>query len=176
MRHYPCTAQQLALPSLLLLITVAIAACQQTSQPDQSATMDEPVTETTDHSDQVTIANDGEPNDIASRDSQQQITQSLNDFSEASQSTTIHYQSETGDTLTVIYQPNDEEGIEATVILATGEKLTLIADAPDAINSQNVLFHSADSSVELISHGGGSSVDLVQQAQAMHYLMRDSSH
>nr|WP_317199069.1 hypothetical protein [uncultured Psychrobacter sp.] len=82
------------------------------------------------------------------------------------QITDVKYRSDTGDTLSVIFETSASGVLNAIVTLPNRPKMTL--SAPEG-QGNNPTYRSNDGSVELISHGGGSSIDVIQNGKVTNY-------
>ena len=75
------------------------------------------------------------------------------------QITDVNYRSASGETLFVIFETSEKGVLNAIVTLPNKPKMTL--SAPEG-QGNNPTYRSNDGSVQLVSHGGGSSIDLIQ--------------
>ena len=75
------------------------------------------------------------------------------------QITDVQYRSETGATMSVVFETSATGVLNAIVTLPNKPKMTL--SAPEG-QGNNPTYRSKDGNVELVSHGGGSSIDLMQ--------------
>ncbi|WP_227671495.1 hypothetical protein [Psychrobacter sp. 72-O-c] len=75
------------------------------------------------------------------------------------QITDVKYRSAAGDALSVVFETSATGVLNAIVTLPNRPKMTL--SAPEG-QGNNPTYRSKDGSIELISHGGGSTVDLMQ--------------
>ena len=75
------------------------------------------------------------------------------------QITDVNYRSASGETLFVIFETSEKGVLNAIVTLPGKPKMTL--SAPEG-QGNNPTYRSSDSSIQLVSHGGGSSIDLIQ--------------
>lgn len=82
------------------------------------------------------------------------------------QITDVKYRSDAGDTLSVIFETSASGVLNAIVTLPNRPKMTL--SAPEG-QGNNPTYRSNDGSVELISHGGGSSIDVIQNGKVTNY-------
>lgn len=71
----------------------------------------------------------------------------------------VDYKSNKGETLKVVYETSVSGELKATATLPSGKTVTLNAPAGQG---NNPTYRSADGSIEIVSHGGGGSIDLVQ--------------
>lgn len=75
------------------------------------------------------------------------------------QITDVNYRSASGETLFVIFETSEKGVLNAIVTLPGKPKMTL--SAPEG-QGNNPTYRSNDGSIQLVSHGGGSSIDLIQ--------------
>ena len=75
------------------------------------------------------------------------------------QITDVNYRSASGETLFVIFETSEKGVLKAIVTLPSKPKMTL--SAPEG-QGNNPTYRSSDGSIQLVSHGGGSSIDLIQ--------------
>ncbi len=75
------------------------------------------------------------------------------------QITDVNYRSASGETLFVIFETSEKGILNAIVTLPNKPKTTL--SAPEG-QGNNPTYRSNDGSIQLVSHGGGSSIDLIQ--------------
>lgn len=75
------------------------------------------------------------------------------------QITDVSYRSASGETLFVIFETSEKGVLNAIVTLPNKPKMTL--SAPEG-QGNNPTYRSNDGSIQLVSHGGGSSIDLIQ--------------
>ena len=75
------------------------------------------------------------------------------------QITDVNYRSASGETLFVIFETSEKVVLNAIVNLPNKPKMTL--SAPEG-QGNNPTYRSNDGSIQLVSHGGGSSIDLIQ--------------
>ena len=75
------------------------------------------------------------------------------------QITDVNYRSASGETLFVIFETSEKGVLNAIVTLPGKPKMTL--SAPEG-QGNNPTYRSSDGSIQLVSHGGGSSIDLIQ--------------
>lgn len=82
------------------------------------------------------------------------------------QITDVNYRSATGETLFVVFETSAKSVLNAIVTLPNKPKMTL--SAPEG-QGNNPTYRSTDGSMELISHGGGSTIDLMQNNKLTSY-------
>ena len=75
------------------------------------------------------------------------------------QITDVNYRSASGETLFVIFETSEKGVLNAIVTLPNKPKTTL--SAPEG-QGNNPTYRSNDGSIQLVSHGGGSSIDVIQ--------------
>ena len=75
------------------------------------------------------------------------------------QITDVRYKSATGDSLSVVFETSAAGMLNAIVTLPNKPKMTL--SAPEG-QGNNPTYRSKDGSLELVSHAGGGTIDLVQ--------------
>ena len=75
------------------------------------------------------------------------------------QITDVNYRSASGEMLFVIFETSEKGVLNAIVTLPNKPKMTL--SAPEG-QGNNPTYRSSDGSIQLVSHGGGSSIDLIQ--------------
>lgn len=75
------------------------------------------------------------------------------------QITDVNYRSASGETLFVIFETSEKGVLNAIVTLPNKPEMTL--SAPEG-QGNNPTYRSNDGSIQLVSHGGGSSIDLIQ--------------
>ena len=75
------------------------------------------------------------------------------------QITDVNYRSASGEMLFVIFETSEKGVLNAIVTLPKKPKMTL--SAPEG-QGNNPTYRSSDGSIQLVSHGGGSSIDLIQ--------------
>lgn len=82
------------------------------------------------------------------------------------QITDVNYRSASGETLFVIFETSEKGVLNAIVTLPNKPKMTL--SAPEG-QGNNPTYRSNDGSIQLVSHGGGSSIDLIQNNKATSF-------
>ena len=95
-----------------------------------------------------------------------ETTESSENFSQESQITDVDYRSQSGDKLKVTFQTSAINELQANVQLPSGKRVLLTA--PPA-QGNNPTYRSKDGNIELVSHGGGGSVDLVQNGKITNF-------
>lgn len=75
------------------------------------------------------------------------------------QITDVRYKSEAGDTLSVVFETSASGLLNAIVTLPNQSKMTL--SAPEG-QGNNPTYRSSDGSIQLVSHAGGGTIDLIQ--------------
>ncbi len=166
-------------PAVLLTLCslLTLNACQKTPEPEAVAENNVQITPVTtsveDSSKDATIDPINEANAGAmtaeaqsNNNAQQDNDLSVEDINpnpeqaiKGAQVTDVRYRSAAGDTLTVVFETSAAGVLNAIVTLPNKPKMTL--SAPEG-QGNNPTYRSADGSVELVSHGGGSTIDLIQ--------------
>ncbi|WP_230655845.1 hypothetical protein [Psychrobacter sp. I-STPA10] len=88
------------------------------------------------------------------------------DIAKEKQITDVEYRSESGGTLKVTFQTSATAELQANVLLPSGKRVLLTA--PPA-QGNNPTYRSQDGSIELVSHSGGGSIDLVQNGKITNF-------
>lgn len=78
------------------------------------------------------------------------------------QITDVRYKSAAGEDLSVVFETSATGILNAIISLPSQPKITL--SAPEG-QGNNPTYRSSDGSIELVSHGGGSTIDLLQNGQ-----------
>lgn len=84
----------------------------------------------------------------------------------STQITDVEYRSASGESLSVVFETSATGVLNAIVTLPNRPKLTL--SAPEG-QGNNPTYRSKDGSIELVSHGGGSSIDLIENGNITSY-------
>ena len=82
------------------------------------------------------------------------------------QITDVNYRSASGETLFVIFETSEKGVLNAIVTLPNKPKMTL--SAPEG-QGNNPTYRSNDGNIQLVSHGGGSSIDLIHNNKTMSF-------
>ncbi|MGM8884801.1 hypothetical protein ACS8FD_02545 [Psychrobacter sp. 1U2] len=82
------------------------------------------------------------------------------------QITDVEYRSASGESLSVVFETSATGVLNAIVTLPNKAKVTL--SAPEG-QGNNPTYRSKDGSIELVSHGGGSSIDVLQNGKITSY-------
>lgn len=82
------------------------------------------------------------------------------------QVTDVRYKSEDGTTMSVVFETSREGLLNAIVSFDNQPKLTLTA--PEG-QGNNPTYRSKDGNIELVSHDGGSSIDLIQNGDITNF-------
>lgn len=82
------------------------------------------------------------------------------------QITDVQYRSESGAMLSVVFETSATGVLNASVTLPNKSKMIL--SAPEG-QGNNPTYRSKDGSVELVSHGGGGNIDLMQNGQLISF-------
>lgn len=85
---------------------------------------------------------------------------------QGAQITKVAYQDANKQTIKTTFRTSAEGKLTADVVLVNGRKLTL--HAPEG-QGNNPTYRSSDGTVELVSHSGGSSIDLLIDGKATQY-------
>ena len=166
--------------SITFLSLSLLSACQKTPEPEtvnensaDTTTQTTPVTSTTNtpkvaeedtnttNAEQLTNVTELENNPHAADDSANSATIAPNPEQaiKGAQITDVNYRSATGETLFVIFETSEKGVLNAIVTLPSKPKMTL--SAPEG-QGNNPTYRSSDGNIQLVSHGGGSSIDLIQ--------------
>lgn len=108
-------------------------------------------------------------NDLGTTDTSENNTDATPNPEQAikgAQITDVNYRSATGETLFVVFETSAKGVLNAIVTLPNKPKITL--SAPEG-QGNNPTYRSADGSMELISHGGGSTIDLMRNDKLTSY-------
>lgn len=81
---------------------------------------------------------------------------------DGAQVTEVRYQNESGAALNVVFETSREGILNAIISLPNQPKITLTA--PEG-QGNNPTYHSKDGKIELVSHEGGSSIDLIEDGK-----------
>ncbi|MGP4788162.1 hypothetical protein ACTXGJ_03435 [Psychrobacter sp. 1Y11] len=82
------------------------------------------------------------------------------------QITDVEYRSASGESLSVVFETSATGVLNAIVTLPNKPRMTL--SAPEG-QGNNPTYRSKDGSIELVSHGGGSSIDVLQNGKTTSY-------
>ena len=82
------------------------------------------------------------------------------------QITDVQYRSDSGSMMSVVFETSATGVLNAIVTLPNKPKMTL--SAPEG-QGNNPTYRSKDGSIELVSHGGGGSIDLMQDNKVTKY-------
>lgn len=168
--------------SITLLSLSLLSACQKTPEPETAEkTAADTITQTTPVSSNINAPKIADENTAKPADTLEQDTslnESENELSAADTSTNsaaimpnpeqaikgaqitdVNYRSASGETLFVIFETSEKGVLNAIVNLPNKPKMTL--SAPKG-QGNNPTYRSSDGSIQLVSHGGGSSIDLIQ--------------
>ena len=168
--------------SITLLGLSLLSACQKTPESETAEeTAADTITQTTPVSSNINAPKIADENTAKPADTLEQDTslnESENELSAADTSTNsaaimpnpeqaikgaqitdVNYRSASGETLFVIFETSEKGVLNAIVNLPNKPKMTL--SAPEG-QGNNPTYRSSDGSIQLVSHGGGSSIDLIQ--------------
>ena len=168
--------------SITLLSLSLLSACQKTPEPETAEeTAADTITQTTPVSSNINAPKIADENTAKPADTLEQDTslnESENELSAADTSTNsaaimpnpeqaikgaqitdVNYRSASGETLFVIFETSEKGVLNAIITLPNKPKMTL--SAPEG-QGNNPTYRSNDGSIQLVSHGGGSSIDLIQ--------------
>jgi len=183
----PSTLSTPKLVTALLVSTLALSACNKadnsepTAEPETAATSTsaQEVPVVTPPKPAVTpvednaVTNDTEAampaNDEQLNDPSSQVAPPTADPDVAiigTQISNVDYKNDNGQTLKVVYETSVSGELNATTTLPSGKKVKLTATAGQG---NNPTYTSADGSIDLVSHAGGGSVDLIQNSQPMSF-------
>ena len=176
------------LPALILSLgsLVTLSACQKEPEtveaPAEVASQTVPVTTvvTDDQIAQTKVAEDSMANereiDLAELENNvgaagvnpntETTTPNPEQAIKGTQITDVQYRSQSGATMTVVFETSATGVLNATVSLPNRAKMTL--SAPEG-QGNNPTYRSKDGSVELVSHGGGGNIDLMQEGQLISF-------
>lgn len=168
--------------SITLLGLSLLSACQKTPESETAEeTAADTITQTTPVSSNINAPKIADENTAKPADTLEQDTslnESENELSAADTSTNsaaimpnpeqaikgaqitdVNYRSASGETLFVIFETSEKGVLNAIITLPNKPKMTL--SAPEG-QGNNPTYRSNDGSIQLVSHGGGSSIDLIQ--------------
>ncbi len=168
--------------SITLLSLSLLSACQKTPEPETAEeTAADTITQTAPVSSNINAPKIADENTAKPADTLEQDTslnEAENELSTADTSTNsaaimpnpeqaikgaqitdVNYRSASGETLFVIFETSEKGVLNAIVTLPNKPKITL--SAPEG-QGNNPTYRSSDGSIQLVSHGGGSSIDLIQ--------------
>ena len=176
----------LSAPAIFLSVFL-LTACQETPEPEESAeTPSETSTQTTPVTTNINVNEAADDSIEEVPNSAQTATDSERDVSlteleqdleetktasnnavtpspeqaiKGAQITDVRYKSAAGDTLSVVFETSASGLLNAIVTLPNQPKMTL--SAPEG-QGNNPTYRSADGSIQLVSHAGGGSIDLIK--------------
>ena len=176
----------LSAPAIFLSVFL-LTACQETPEPEESAeTSSETSTQTTPVTTNINVNESADDSIEEVPNSAQTTTDSERDVSlteleqdleetktisnnavtpspeqaiKGAQITDVRYKSAAGDTLSVVFETSASGLLNAIVTRPNQPKLTL--SAPEG-QGNNPTYRSADGSIQLVSHAGGGSIDLIK--------------
>lgn len=174
--------------SITLLSLSLLSACQKTPEPETVNETAEATTQTTPVSSNINALkvadeNSAKPNLNSEQDTS--LNETENELGAADTSTNsaaimpnpeqaikgaqitdVNYRSASGETLFVIFETSEKGVLNAIVTLPNKPKMTL--SAPEG-QGNNPTYRSNDGSIQLVSHGGGSSIDLIQNNKTTNF-------
>ncbi|WP_435949508.1 hypothetical protein [Psychrobacter sp. DM8] len=166
----------------VLAISLTLSACQKEPEPETPIEVEtQSMPATADMNTKQPIENVEEPkvdereinldalDDIDELDQEadlQNVAPNPEQAVKGTQITDVKYRSDAGDTLSVIFETSASGVLNAIVTLPNRPKMTL--SAPEG-QGNNPTYRSRDGSIELISHGGGSSIDVIQNGKVTNY-------
>ena len=167
--------------SIAFLSLSLLNACQKTPEPETVNETAEATTQTTPVSSNINapkVADEDTAKSAVNAEVDMSLTELENELGAAdtsannaaiapnpeqaikgAQITDVNYRSATGETLFVIFETSEKGVLNAIVTLPNKPKMTL--SAPEG-QGNNPTYRSSDGSIQLVSHGGGSSIDLIQ--------------
>ena len=177
----------LSAPAIFLSVFL-LTACQETPEPEESAeTPSETSTQTTPVTTNINVNEAADDSIENAQNPSQTEANSERDVSlteleqdlggtvaapsntatspnpeqaiKGAQITDVRYKSEAGDTLSVVFETSAAGLLNAIVTRPNQPKMTL--SAPEG-QGNNPTYRSADGNVQLVSHAGGGTIDLIQ--------------
>ena len=167
--------------SIAFLSLSLLNACQKTPEPETVNETAEATTQTTPVSSNINapkVADEDTAKSAVNAEVDMSLTELENELGAAdtsannaaiapnpeqaikgAQITDVNYRSASGETLFVIFETSEKGVLNAIVTLPNKSKMTL--SAPEG-QGNNPTYRSSDGSIQLVSHGGGSSIDLIQ--------------
>lgn len=165
-----------------LLSLSLLSACQKTPEPETvNETSTDTTTQTTPVSSNINapkVADEYTAKSAVNTEADMSLTELENELGAAdtsensaaiapnpeqaikgAQITDVNYRSASGETLFVIFETSEKGVLNAIVTLPNKPKMTL--SAPEG-QGNNPTYRSNDGNIQLVSHGGGSSIDLIQ--------------
>ena len=167
--------------SIAFLSLSLLSACQKTPEPETVNETAEATTQTTPVSSNINapkVADEDSAKPNLNSEQDTSLTELENELNAAdtsannaaiapnpeqaikgAQITDVNYRSASGETLFVIFETSEKGVLNAIITLPNKPKMTL--SAPEG-QGNNPTYRSNDGSIQLVSHGGGSSIDLIQ--------------
>ena len=167
--------------SIAFLSLSLLNACQKTPEPETVNETAEATTQTTPVSSNINapkVADEDTDKSAVNAEADMSLTELENELGAAdtsannaaiapnpeqaikgAQITDVNYRSASGETLFVIFETSEKGVLNAIITLPNKPKMTL--SAPEG-QGNNPTYRSSDGSIQLVSHGGGSSIDLIQ--------------
>lgn len=175
-RTLPALKSGSCLLAIVLLSLASLTACQKEPEPDTTAdtpvdvkaTVTSVATADTASKSDVIDEKDAPPADTRDIDAAELEDDSgadttvprLEQTTKSTQVTEVKYSSTSGDTLSVVFETAATGELNAIVTMPNQPTMTLAAPAGQG---NNPTYRSQDGSIELVSHGGGSSIDLIKK-------------
>ena len=168
----------------VLAISITLTACQKEPEPKAPVNLDTQSTPITsevntdqqpvDNLDETNVETEREINldvldDIDKLDKEvdsQEVALNPEQAIKGTQITDVQYRSNAGESLSVVFETSASGVLNAIVTQPNRPKMTL--SAPEG-QGNNPIYRSQDGSIELISHGGGSSIDLLRDGEVTSY-------
>ena len=144
----PTSFLKIAALSLFIL-----SGCQKAPTPDTAANSNQL------NMDDSTMTTESMPDDADIIPNPETMPLSPQQPIKGTQVTDVHYRSATGETLTVVFKTSAIGVLSAMITLPDQTKMTL--SAPEG-QGNNPTYQSVDGDIELVSHEGGTIIDLIR--------------
>lgn len=144
----PTSFLKIAALSLFIL-----SGCQKAPTPDTAANSNQL------NMDDSTMTTESMPDDADITPNPETMPLSPQQPIKGTQVTDVHYRSATGETLTVVFKTSAIGVLSAMITLPDQTKMTL--SAPEG-QGNNPTYQSVDGDIELVSHEGGTIIDLIR--------------
>ncbi|WP_227679807.1 hypothetical protein [Psychrobacter frigidicola] len=165
--------------SVVIGTSVMVSACQKTPEPETDAQVETDIQNTNDGNNETTevevinvqdstveTEREGNLADFENNIGAEGVTPNAETTTPSPeqaikgvQVTDVRYRNAAGETLTVVFETSATGVLNAIVTLSNNKKMTL--SAPEG-QGNNPTYRSTDGNIELVSHGGGNSIDLMQ--------------